>query len=907
MLSVGSLTFATPLALVGFIALTVLWWFMRLKPPPPTRIAFPGVRLLAGLPQNQDSPALTPPWVLILRILLASLLVLGAAHPVWNVGKPLKNEGPVYLIVDNDWSAASEWRTRQEMMINLIDQAGRENRSVVVVKTTPEGGGGTNAPVELLAPQTARHLIETLTPNPWSTDREGTIARLLDADFLISERPGDVVWFSNGLADDDGGLNVPLDELRRIGAVTIIGERADRLPVILRAPVFLDGEMKMSAERISARGSRDLMLRATGDNGGVVMRLPIIFRDRETVAEARIRLPVELYNRIARIDIDGMTSVGSVVLLDERWRRRPVGLLASSGSERDQPLLNPTHYLERALEPFADIRTGRVADLLARPLSVLVLTDTDAVLVNDQSAIGDWMENGGVVLRFADPAITRAATDTDSLLPVRLRSGDRAIGGVMSWGKPAKLAEFTEDSPFYGLTIPDDIEVRRQVLAQPSPDLAGKTWVRLNDGTPLITAERRGKGWLVLIHTTASPDWSNLPISGLFVDMLRRIVGLSQGVMINGEGRPMVPQAVLDGFAKMQSPGATATAISAADFADTDVSARHPPGYYGDGTVRRALNFGIRLDRPVALGDLPAGIERRYYDQGHERDFRPVFLVAAIVLFVIDTLVSLGLRGLMVFRRRTLALSAVIFLVGGAVESRADALSFARENSLDTRLAYVLSGDDQLDEVSRGGLRGLTQILAQRTAAVLGPPQGVNPASDDLSFFPLLYWPIPDDFSYADDLGVEKIRRYMRNGGTVLFDTRTSGVGGDNSLLAMQELARAIRLPRLVPIPKGHVLGRSFYLLKSFPGRWQGGTIWIEHAGERINDGVSPVIVGSQDWAGAWALDDRGRPLYPVVPGGERQRELAYRFGINLVMYTLTGNYKADQVHIQAIMQRLGQ
>jgi len=70
---------------------------------------------------------------------------------------------------------------------------------------------------------------------------------------------------------------------------------------------------------------------------------------------------------------------------------------------------------------------------------------------------------------------------------------------------------------------------------------------------------------------------------------------------------------------------------------------------------------------------------------------------------------------------------------------------------------------------------------------------------------------------------------------------------------------------------------------------------------------VSRVIIGGHDWASAWAVDNAGRPMFPVVPGGERQREMAYRFGVNLVMYTLTGNYKSDQVHVPAILERLGQ
>ncbi len=144
----------------------------------------------------------------------------------------------------------------------------------------------------------------------------------------------------------------------------------------------------------------------------------------------------------------------------------------------------------------------------------------------------------------------------------------------------------------------------------------------------------------------------------------------------------------------------------------------------------------------------------------------------------------------------------------------------------------------------------------------------------------------------------------MDGGGVILFDTRYPGRGPRSGRCA--GWPTVCGLPPLIPAPADHVLSRAYYLLRDYPGRWAGGTVWVERAGERINDGVSPVIVGSNDWAAAWAMDAEQRPLYPVVPGGERQREMAYRFGINLLMYTLTGNYKADQVHVPAIMERLG-
>ena len=148
------------------------------------------------------------------------------------------------------------------------------------------------------------------------------------------------------------------------------------------------------------------------------------------------------------------------------------------------------------------------------------------------------------------------------------------------------------------------------------------------------------------------------------------------------------------------------------------------------------------------------------------------------------------------------------------------------------------------------------------------------------------------------------VNKYLRNGGTILFDTRSAEGGADTGVL--RQLARSLDIPPLVPVGPGHVLTKAFYLIKNFPGRWNSGSLWVERAGERVNDGVSPVIAGGNDWAAAWAMDDAQRPIYPVVPGGERQREMSYRFGVNLIMYTLTGNYKSDQVHVPEIMKRLG-
>jgi hypothetical protein len=519
------------------------------------------------------------------------------------------------------------------------------------------------------------------------------------------------------------------------------------------------------------------------------------------------------------------------------------------------------------------------------------------------------MENGGVVLRFAGPHLAEQADD--DLLPVTLRRGGRTLGGALSWEKPAKLAPFDADSPFAGIDIPDDVTVSRQVLAEPTVDLGGKTWARLTDGTPLVTAEKRGKGWLVLVHTTADPEWSNLAISGLFVNMLRRIVALSQGVSGNSD-TALPPVETLDGFGRLQRAPSSVQTIAAGAFADTVASPSHPPGFYGTPDARRALNLAGAVKGFAAIGELPAGVVRENYARSDEVDFRPGLLGAALALGLLDLLIAYALRGLLPrLPRRSAATAGLGLLLALGIQPAHADDSFTTEATSELHLAYVRTGIAEIDEESRAGLAGLTDILGHRTAIEAAAPMEVDPERDELIFFPLLYWPVVEGQQLPSSKAIERLNRFLATGGTILFDTHDQAGRTAFSSAATQQrlrrLAAGLNIPPLVPVPPDHVLTKSFYLMQEFPGRWAGGNLWVEPVEDQVNDGVASVIVGGNDWAGAWASDSRGQPLYPVVPGGEAQREQAYRFGVNLVMYALTGNYKTDQVHVPAILERLGQ
>ncbi len=232
----------------------------------------------------------------------------------------------------------------------------------------------------------------------------------------------------------------------------------------------------------------------------------------------------------------------------------------------------------------------------------------------------------------------------------------------------------------------------------------------------------------------------------------------------------------------------------------------------------------------------------------------------------------------------------------------------ALKGSLDIRLAYIVTGDKEVDDISKAGLEGLSEILRNRTSVEPADPVGLDLEKDEPRLYPLIYWAITSTQPALSAKASAALDRYLRTGGILFIDTRDQQLSFDRPAGGNPDLKRllgGIETPPLVAMPPDHVLTKSFYLLSDMPGRWAGGKIWIESGNGRVNDGVTTIVIGANDYAGAWAVDQRGRGLMPVSPGGETQREMAYRFGVNLVMHALTGNYKDDMVHMPDIMQRL--
>src|ERR1700736_2236831 len=661
------LSFAEPFLLLGLLSLPVLWWLLRVMPPRPRRIEFPPTRLLFDIAPKEETPSRTPWWLTLLRLLAAALVIIAAAGPIWNPQTGLAgSRAPLVILVDDGWSAASSWEARMKAADELIANADNDRRGVALVPLSEPARD-----ITLMPSGTARVALRQLSPKPYSIERVETLPAI--ERFLKATGDCEIAWLSDGVDTGRGpefleGLSKTIGDR----ALTVFGGGPPP-PLALAAAENAAAKMTVKVLRADS-GIGAGIVRALDQKGSPIGEARYTFAPNDRETEAAFDLPVELRNDIARLEIAGERSAGAVQLLDKRWRRRAIGIASGATSDTAQPLLAPVFYLTRTLGPVGAVRRGdrgvapqqSITQSLDQKLPMIVLADVGTLSPEIRERLTAWIEQGGVLVRFAGPRLARA---DDDLVPVKLRRGGRSLGGSLTWEKPQHLASFTAEGPFAGLAVPKDVTINRQVLGEPDAVLATKSWASLEDGTPLVTGERRGKGLVSLFHVSADMRWSDLPMSGTFVEMLRRIVDLAgyasnpdAAVTTTATTETVAPLRTLDGFGAFGPPPSTAKPIPA-DFRDRAAS-DHPPGFYGPADGPLAVNTLAAADRIAPLDTSGLRARRASYHNAEPRDLRGILLSSSLALFLIDGIVValLGAGFAALLRRRAVSAALAIAL-----------------------------------------------------------------------------------------------------------------------------------------------------------------------------------------------------------------------------------------------------
>ena len=940
------MSFGAPFLLLFLFALPAIWWLLHVTPPAPAHEIFPPLRLLLKIANKEETPNRTPWWLLLLRLLLVAIVIFAFADPIWRpTSTVLTGQAPLAIVIDNSWSSVHDWDKRINAAAALIKQADAAKKTIYIAATA----GNDNQDIRPLGSEEATRLIHNLQPLSLPAHRLSIINRLITA---LKGQKADIAYLSDGLqmVEDESAFNKLVantnsnillydTDIAELIAITSVKNESGSLAVdLIRA--------KGNNEKNFSLSAFDREGRLIGETGGR-------FEDGETSTIAAFNLPLELKNDIAAIRVSGRNDVASTYLSDSRNHIYRVAILATSAHELTQPLLSPLYYVTKALQGRDQIITASsnnfsdaIEQLIAQNPSTLIMDDVVNMPKASQDLLTRFVEKGGTLIRFAGQNLASSDSD-DPLLPVKMRHGERQLGGIMSWATPQKLAPLPKKGIFADLAFPDDVTVSRQILAEPSPELFDHTWLSLADGTPLITATVRGKGMLIFIHTSADPTWSTLPLSGFFVDMMQRLAETANqtdtksDVAKSDENIVRDPWQIIDVNGALVPAPSTVSPLILNDKTEALPSFNHPPGLYGKKNNLYAVNLFDKEDRLTPLDtEIFAGKVRLMdYSNDVETHLNGFLLALAIAIFALDTFVMLcgrqlfGKQGrLFSGKRKFLVILLAFAMAFTLLQSFTPQAVFAQklsdkdtamvQSAGKTRLAYVITGLDDIDNTSKTGLEALGQFIKTRTTIDPGAVAALDLDEDELAFYPLIYWSVDANSPMPTQKAIDKINTYMHQGGTVLFDTHDqietgmdlSGKTTPNNQ-RLRDILDGLNIPELEQAPPDHVISRSFFIMPDFPGRYRGSPLWILssalggndkrpiHAG----DGVSSILITANDFAGAWAHDGKGAWKYPLVPDDEMQRVWAFRGGLNIVMYILTGNYKADQVHVPALLERLGQ
>ena len=402
--------FGAPLLLAALIVLPAIWFLLRLTPPRPRQEPFPPLRILASVIKRDETPASSPWWLTLLRMLAAALVIFALAEPAINPGQTsVATSGTLVILMDNSWATAGSWDRRVRTAAALIDEARNSNLPVTIAFTanrvhdTVPGSAG-SASEKLAAAQ----------PRPLIADRASAIEALKTG--LAGTKPGTLAFITDGTAAGDRETDTSMTALAALNAADLRRMEGDSAPILALTSATNGGDaMTVRLTRASTDTARTVDVSAQDIQGRTIANGKATFAAGQNTTTGTIAAPFELRNDFASVRIDGAATAGATYLMDDGFKRRRVALLTGESRDLSQPLLSPLYYIKRALQPYADLSEPQNADLVAaipelikdRP-SVLIMADIGRLPEETYRPLQEWIANGGTLIRFAGPRLAAA-------------------------------------------------------------------------------------------------------------------------------------------------------------------------------------------------------------------------------------------------------------------------------------------------------------------------------------------------------------------------------------------------------------------------------------------------------------------------------------------------------------------
>ena len=891
-----NINFINPSALLGFILVPVLFIILKSFPPKPSRITFSSLFIIKKIKIDNSKILKYPIWLLLFRILILALVIAFFSEPYFKNKSFTNNQYKNYIIfLDSGWSASSKWGSYKNVILDIASEAEKNKSKLYLINTSRFERDDLKF---FYKKENLAIYLNKLKPEPLQ------IKRINKNDLLFLKNKysnlNTFALFSKFDSKDIEEQNKYLSSIKKIFPDVKIISPQNSITIIDKVDVKNEAIFIKLKRFGDLNTTKKIKINILGNNNEIFYNKIYKIPAGRNFIEIKEDLPIDLINRTHKIKLINESHAASVFYFDDANKQKRIAIVSDNSESNKNPLLSPNYYIKKALLDYKLI-FGTLEEILTKNPNLIICSED--VKINDEytEKINSWIEKGGILIRFSGP---KSKKTNLFLSDKNIQKSIRTIGGDLSLSKKVSIKDFSKTNIFYGINTKNKIKFKKQLILYETENI--KTLIFLNDNTPLISAKDKKKGKIILFHVTANNDWSDLPFSSLFKDILNRILLFSETPSFEISS-PLKISKKIDQNGNLSSPDKIVYYNPLSDLKENYPNKKIPPGIYENNTISYAINLSGRLNLEPFYNNIDKQYQITNSYKNDSVELKKYILNLIVLFFLLDVFISILIKNnLNPFQIKYISkyFTLVIFISMLLEKNVA-----SNELTNNIYFAYVSSKNLEVDEIVFKGLSALKAKVSERTAVEISGVRKINLKQDDIFYYPLIYWPFAEPMEKLDKKTKIKLKNYFDNGGVIFFDffsnNRKIISTSSQELTDIRSFLSFLDINELKQLSKNHTLTKSFYLLKNFPGRWNNKILLLDNKDLEIKDGVSSVILGFNSWASAWALDKNNYPLFPLAPSGEKQRELAYRFGINVLIYSLTGNYKSDQVHSKSILKRL--
>jgi hypothetical protein len=554
---------------------------------------------------------------------------------------------------------------------------------------------------------------------------------------------------------------------------------------------------------------------------------------------------------------------------------------------------------KRILEWEADFaESGRIGSpgLRLADYDAVALTDIQALAAPAAAALEAYVRQGGGLWLFPDSREAASAPGSLSRwLPVQVSAASEPERGL-------RVEPGTIFSAWRGFEL-DKVALTRRLDLSPRP--GGQVWIRTLSGAPLLVSAGHGSGRVAVWAAPLDVISGNLPVKPVFAALVSSTLSLlhesAGGVEVFDVkvGQPIVrtwtPQEAAPARVSVRSPEGRSATLWVKERRVEYAETQHPGLYVMEDDAGSRV-YAVNLERGSGESDLaPAGsppwreldVERlreEFWLKVRGREARGAVLAAVAAFLCLEMLLCLP---------RAFLLGLLLVGLSGPSEAQQG------DRFVWTQLKLGATWDPYPDAPAE-----VLQLLGTVTSVLVDPQRRVITLKDpELFTSPLVILAGREAPPPLDAEDIRRLRAYLTAGG-MLWIEDTSGLAESSfDRWVRGALKSALPESELQPLPGDHVVFKTFFLLRGVAGRVMvRGTLEGVSWGER-----AAVVYSRDDLLGAWVKDALGRPLLPCLPGGEAQRHNARKLTLDILMYSLSGSYKADAVHQPYLLQKMRQ